>query len=97
MRPPGAQEECVLYSKVLPMGFVNSVAIAQHLHRNITGRALKGSVSSQQEIRRDREMPTAKKFFRVYLENFDELSVRSKQILEAESVSLVELLRQEYL
>ena len=97
LRPVGAQEEYVLYSKVLPMGFVNSVAIAQHLHRNITGRALQGSISSQQEIRRDREMPIAKKYFRVYLDNFDELSIRSKGILEADSVSLVELLRKEYL
>ena len=97
LRPEGAREEYVLYSKVLPMGFVNSVAIAQHLHRNITGRALQGSISAQQEIRRDREMPTAKKYFRVYLDNFDELSIRSKEILQSDSVSLVELLRKEYL
>ena len=27
--------ECVLFAKVLPMGFVNSVGIAQHIHRNV--------------------------------------------------------------
>ena len=42
-------------------------------------------------------MPVSKQYFRVYLDNFDELNIRSKAILEADSVSLVELLRQEYL
>ena len=28
-------KRCVLVSKVLPMGFVNSVSIAQHIHRNV--------------------------------------------------------------
>ena len=96
LRPEGAREDYVLYSKVLPMGFVNSVSIAQHLHRNIVARALEGSVSAGQEIRRDRDMPLTKHYFRVYLDNFDELSVRSRTILESESPCLVELLRQEY-
>ena len=94
--PPGVREPCVLYSKVLPMGFVNSVALAQHLHRQIVGSALSGQISSNCEIRRDREFPQARKFYRVYLDNFDELSVGAKQVLESEEESLVSLLQSQY-
>ena len=94
--PEGVSGDWILYSKVLPMGFLNSVSIAQHLHRRIVARALDGRVSAGQEIRRDAELPQAKHFFRVYLDNFDELSVHSKRIIESGQPSLVELLREEY-
>ena len=79
------------------MGFINSVSIAQHLHRRIVARALDGRISSSQEIRMDAELPRAKHFFRVYLDNFDELSVSSKGIVESGQPSLIALLREEYL
>ena len=95
-RLPGCQEECYLYSRVLPMGFVNSVAIAQHLHRRMVARAVKGVASSSQEIRRDKEFPRAPLMYRTYLDNFDELSVRSQSILQSGEPSLVSLLQKEY-
>lgn len=52
-----------LVSKVLPMGFVNSVAIAQHVHRRVIQQALGGErqlAGAQQEIRRDRHQSTAR-------------------------------------
>ena len=96
LAPAGSTEDWILYSKVLPMGFLNSVSIAQHLHRRIVSRALDGQISAGNEIRRDCELPNVKHFYRVYLDNFDELAVRSKQVLESGQPSLVELLREEY-
>ena len=66
------------------MGFVNSVAVAQHLHRRLVMRALDGRVSASQEIRRDKELPLSPLFYRTYLDNFDVLSLKSKQLLESE-------------
>ena len=40
MRPAGVSEPCVLSSRVLPMGFINSVSVAQTLHRNIVNFAV---------------------------------------------------------
>ena len=96
MNPPGSEGDHILYSRVLPMGFVNSVAVAQHLHRRLVIRALNGSISAGQEIRRDREFPLATLFFRVYLDNFDVLSIRSKTLLESDEPSLTALLRSTY-
>ena len=65
-----------LVTQVLPMGFVNSVAIAQHVHRRVISRALQGEqrlAGRQQELRRDRVFSTADQLFRVYLDNYDEL------------------------
>ena len=95
--PADSTEDYILYSKVLPMGFVNSVAVAQHLHRRIVAEALQGSVSSAQEIRRDKEFPTTKQYFRIYLDNFDELCIRSKDILNSGQPSLTALLTEKYL
>lgn len=89
----------VLHSRVLPMGFLNSVSIAQHLHRRIAAKAMEESklVGPQHEIRRDRELPRTKNSFRVYLDNFDQLSKASKRILCSHTPSLTEFLRKEYL
>ena len=57
------------------MGFTNSVAIAQHIHRRVINQALKGDLrlaSGHQEIRRDRPHSSAPHLFRVYLDNYDE-------------------------
>ena len=94
--PPNTSGTYVLYSRVLPMGFLNSVAVAQHLHRQVVAQALKGSISSSWEIRRDQEFPRARQYFRTYLDNFDELCIHSKQILSTEHLSLVELLQSKY-
>eukprot|EP00435_Cladocopium_sp_Y103_P073845 s126_g45.t1 len=97
VRPPGCKdEEFVLFSRVLPMGFINSVAVAQHLHRRLVAQAFQNQVSSSQEIRRDREFPSAPFYFRTYLDNFDLLSVRSKGILSADEPSLINLLQETY-
>ena len=77
MRPPGAVGEYVLHSRVLPMGYVNSVSLAQHLHRQIIMKSFGGVLGAQQEIRRDREFPESNLWFRTYLDNFDLLSIRS--------------------
>ena len=66
--------DCVLVSRVLPMGFVNSVSIAQHVHRNITRMsAMKcpSPVGGESELRKDKGMSSSSTLFRVYLDNFD--------------------------
>eukprot|EP00438_Fugacium_kawagutii_P005643 Skav219560 [mRNA] locus=scaffold886:2956:8420:- [translate_table: standard] len=76
--PPFTGKDCVLVSRVLPMGFANSVAIAQHVHRNIiswAGRGVDHGLRPQDEIRRDRPMSSSKKLHRIYLDNFDQLEV----------------------
>lgn len=65
-----------LVARVLPMGFVNSVAIAQHMHRNVVRRSMAGltnPVGGHQELRRDRPATSASSTFRVYLDNYDHL------------------------
>ena len=58
------------------MGYLNSVGVAQHIHRGVITRAL-GSLSglgkSAQEIRRDRVFSACSNLFRVYLDNFDQV------------------------
>ena len=72
-----------LVSRVLPMGFINSVAIAQHVHRRVIQQALGGErklAGKQQEIRRDRHQSSAAHQYRVYLDNYDELNKVDKQL-----------------
>ena len=74
-----------LVTKVLPMGFINSVAIAQHVHRRVIGQALYSGASlasKHQEIRRDRPNSRADHLFRVYLDNFDELRKVDRRVAE---------------
>lgn len=66
------ERPCVLVSRVLPMGFVNSVSIAQHVHRRIARLGLRSGlpgVGPQQEIRRDKALPSAPVTYRIYLDN----------------------------
>ena len=69
-------EDAFLTATVLPMGWLNSVGLAQHIHRNIVRQAL-GNMSipigGESELRRDKVFSSAPHLFRVYLDNFDEL------------------------
>ena len=74
-----------LVTRVLPMGFVNSVAIAQHVHRRVISQALhadRNLATRHQEIRRDRVGSRADHLFRVYLDNFDELQKVDSQVAD---------------
>jgi len=95
--PASSKENYLLHSKVLPMGYLNSVALSQHLHRQLVSRALKNHIATSHEIRRDRDFPRVDQYYRVYLDNFDSLFARSRNILEAGKPSLTELLQEEYL
>ncbi|CAJ1427362.1 unnamed protein product [Effrenium voratum] len=56
------------------MGFINSVSIAQHLHRGLVTRAMElAGVGRETELRRDKAVPRSPLFYRVYLDNFDTL------------------------
>lgn len=75
-----------LTTQVLPTGFINSVAIAQRIHRRVINQALKGDqrlASGHQEIRRDRQHSRAPHLFRVYLDNYDELKKVDRQLASA--------------
>ena len=75
LRPAGACDEPhFLCSSVLPVGFINSVSIAQHIHRNVVRRtlgSLQQPMGGHQEIRRDRVYNGHPNLFRIYLDNFD--------------------------
>ena len=87
MVPPEFKgEDCVLHAKVLPMGFCNSVGIAQHVHREVVRRALAAwqpPVTGESEMRRDKAATQAKHAFRVYLDNFDALIKVDRGMAEA--------------
>ena len=74
--PKGTVETHFLASRVLPMGFLNSVAIAQHIHRRIARLGLHGitpDLGAQNELRKDRPFTSCPWTYRVYLDNFDAL------------------------
>ena len=84
------------------MGFVNSVGIAQHVHRVL---ALRSQVHNQvrnsqmHEIRKDRILPEGKAVWRVYLDNYDLLEKYPREVLGELGVEVapeVKALRQEY-
>ena len=83
--PPHVDEPCYLCSKVLPMGYLNSVGVAQHLHRNLISRAQGGPTRcvGSAEVRKDRPASLANPLWRVYLDNFDLLE---KENPEAASI-----------
>ena len=92
-----------LCSRVLPMGFKNSVSLAQHVHRFVLKSALRScrvDVGFESEIRKDRSFPSSSGLFRVYLDNFDELRKVNKfmsEAIEGKVSPLVTGLRDEYL
>ena len=68
---PMKGKECVLVSRVLPMGFINSVSIAQHIHRNVVRWSGMAGTPHSSELRKDRAMSSADTLYRIYLDNFD--------------------------
>ena len=98
----GEGKKWYLAGQVLPMGYLNSVGVAQHIHRAVIQRAI-GSIHglglTVQEIRRDRSFSHFPNLFRVYLDNFDQLQKvdRATALLVAGTPSsLVEQLREFY-
>ena len=95
-------KRCVLVSKVLPMGFVNSVSIAQHIHRNVvkwSQQNLPHGLGGETEMRRDRVGSSSSALFRVYLDNFDLLERHSQaqaEVIKGTVAETVEALREEY-
>ena len=86
------------------MGFVNSVSIAQHIHRRVARLGLypKGQggsgLGSQCEIRRDKALSVGSRAFRIYLDNFDlleKVDCRVASVIKGEvSLDTVNLRRQ---
>lgn len=83
--PEFAGQSCRLVARVLPMGFVHSVALAQHIHRNVVrwssspaGLDLRGHC----ELRRDRPAPLTDVMFRVYLDNRDEIRKVDRNLVD---------------
>ena len=100
--PEHRGQPCYPCSKVLPMGFLNSVGIAQHVHRVL---AMRSQVHNQvrdtvsQEIRKDRILPDGATVWRVYLDNYDLLEKYPHEVLGGlveEDAPEVLALRQEY-
>ena len=95
-------KECVLVSRVLPMGYVNSVAIAQHIHRNIvrwSASSLDPPVTGEGELRKDKGMTSATSLFRIYLDNFDQIEKVDKptaELIKGTPSAQVLKLRQDY-
>ncbi|CAE8723952.1 unnamed protein product, partial [Polarella glacialis] len=78
--PVGATEPHVLASRVLGMGFIGSVGIAQHLRRNmlLANKPQGAGLNACTELRKDRAFPSGTAgFWKVYLGNWDELRVTS--------------------
>lgn len=70
--------EVYLASQVLPMGFANSVSLAQHVHRNLalwSGEQWPAEptevMAPELEIRKDRPVTVGNPAWRIYLDNFD--------------------------
>ena len=99
-------EEVYLASRVLPMGFANSVSLAQHVHRNLA--MWSGSredvdqcliAAPEAEIRKDRPVTVANPAWRIYLDNYDLLEkVKSVDVgtLAGSRAPAVLALRHEY-
>lgn len=94
---PGRWYPC---SAVLPMGFKNSVSLAQHIHRLLAKGALRRSgLGAEIEIRKDRSFSTGNPVYRIYLDNFDELrrvSRTAAEIIAGEVTPLVGGMRETY-
>ena len=92
-----------LASRVLPTGFLNSVSIAQNVHRNLVkwsyGLEERPALEST-ELRKDRPFAAAESTWRVYLDNYDLLEkVTATGMIDQEGTVADQILalRQEYL
>ena len=101
--PEGLQgKPCVLVSRVLPMGFANSVSIAQRVHRNVvrwTFMDPSTELGGETELRKDKGGTSAKNLFRIYLDNFDQverLSSRTAELVKGTVSAQLLQLRQDY-
>ena len=98
MVPPGGEgKKWYLCGTVLPMGYLNSAGIAQHIHRAVILKALgsmRGLGKTVQEIRRDKVFTNFSNLFRVYLDNFDQLQKLDKATAYLVSGSCSELVEQ---
>ena len=98
-----AGEDCVLASAVLPMGFLNSVGIAQHIHRRVVLAARHkepGLPQGEAEIRKDRPATNTSQMWRVYLDNYDELEKMDRETADKIAGTMSDptaLVRAEYL
>ena len=85
LKPPNMKgQRCYLVSRVLPMGWLNSVGLAQHVHRNVVRWAMQadGQVGGgEQELRRDRPATSSRSMFRIYLDNWDEVRKVDKELV----------------
>ena len=80
-------EVCYLVSQVLPMGWVNSVGLAQHIHRNVVRWSMEaqGQRGGKGELRRDKPGTRASHMYRVYLDNWNSIRRLDKELaLEVE-------------
>ena len=95
-------EQVYLASRVLPMGFLNSVSLAQHVHRNLVLSSGDGSSPvnrPEEELRKDKQFSDGCKNWRVYLDNYDLLEkVQSTAVsgLEGTAAPPVLALREQY-
>ena len=84
------------------MGFLNSVSLAQNVHRNLVKWSSKGEEEGQaqvSELRKDRPFTVANPTWRVYLDNYDLLEkVEATGMVEVQGSApeAVLALRQEY-
>eukprot|EP00438_Fugacium_kawagutii_P023978 Skav204023 [mRNA] locus=scaffold229:88479:92291:+ [translate_table: standard] len=91
-----------LASRVLPMGFLNSVSLAQHVHRNLvqwSSLRSDGCNQASHELRKDKGYSVGTPTWRVYLDNYDSLErVEATQVVECREHTPAGILalRQEY-
>eukprot|EP00435_Cladocopium_sp_Y103_P070974 s223_g36.t1 len=69
-------KEVWLASKVIPMGWLNSVSLFQHLHRRLQPHPMGAGLEGEQEMRRDRPVPVSATeadggWISYYLDDFD--------------------------
>ena len=97
-----AGQVCYPCSKVLPMGFLNSVGIAQRVHRVLAQRSQKHKLvrnTPLSEIRKDKILPDGRTCWRVYLDNYDLLEKFPQKLVDetaGEVAPEVQALREEY-
>lgn len=95
--------ECYLASLVLPMGYLNSVSLAQHVHRNLalaSGKHFFSEVNTPEgELRKGLPFPDCDPRWRIYLDNYDLLErVEATRVLALEGSEApgVTALKEEY-
>ncbi len=92
--------EVYLAACVLPMGFLNSVSLAQHVHRNLVLQSPdEDAIRPEEELRKDRPFSKSQRNWRVYLDNFDLLEkVEATKVVDLQGTTPPALLalREQY-